>query len=679
MKSRLLLGILTLSTLCTSSFAQASLTGSPNPFTADANGLGKISVTWSAPGATAVEVRVNSPTGTPFSGGGPTGSAVTGQWASDGLKFFLLDVSAGEPGTTLATFTAHSAGLPGLPSGTNILISSNNGQLLTYDAEGSSAMEIHLNTPNGPLLARFSTPSGTVSTGSWVTDGMRFFLQDVTGDHPLTYQYTLAEAVATVIPGAPGTPGVFFGASPGIVPDPSNTEVGITSLYWNAPGVSQVEIHVGAADGPLFTDAGGNNFYQTGDWVSNGMQFYLQNASSGNSTSPANTLAVATVGVQSATQHFIAANNGQSVVSIFDSQTGTPITNIDLPAAWAEEMRPSPDGSEIYVLGTDWNYYVVDPLTSSVKSSINLSKALNGGPVPAEHFTWIVDNQLRHLILGTDPSGLISIVDPIAGTLLKTLSCKCALSTTLAYDPYNGTTYIPEAATDTTPYANLIAVVNPDLTLGTAIVGPTPLFGNGAGQRTAFTNIAVVQSGFQAGALVLQLLSRDTANPFDAGSSVLYSYNIQNNTFYDPGLVKPVSELVGYGPHLYLQVANPVQTGCCNPVVFEPLYGSIFSYQVVLNTTPAPKFQLEGSAAAPDPGTELLRGPVAVDGSAVYLRYAQATFGQNGYVYQGPVYIYKADPLTLDPTTPLTFLNAGPAPGLMEWTLGAYTFPFPPK
>jgi hypothetical protein len=673
MKSRLLLAVFTLSVLSTTALAQATLSGSPNPFPADANGLGQITLTWSAPGASTVEIHVNAADGPAFSGGGSTGSAPTGQWVTDGMQFFLQDVSGGEPGTTLTTFTAHAAGLPGLPAGTNILISSNNGQLLTYAAEGPTVMEIHLNTPTGTLLARLYQAEGTVATGPWVTNGLRFFLQDVTGGHPLTYQYTLATTVATVIPSTPGTSGVLFGATPGIAPDPSNTGVSTTSLYWNAPGTSGVEIHVGSADGPLFAAAGPNDFFETGDWVSDGMQFYLQNASAGNPTSPANTLAIATVDVQPSTQRFIAANNGKATVSVFNSSSGQPITTVDLPGVWALEMRPSPDGAEIYVLATDGNYYVVDPLTSSIKSSINLSTALNGGPVPAKHFTWIVDSQLRHLILATDPSGLISIVDPTAAALLKTLSCNCALGPALAYDPYNAATYIPEGATPTTPDANLIVVVNPDLTLGASIVGPT--IAGGAGQLTAFENIAVVQSGFQAGALVLQAITRDPTNPLDAGSSALYSYNIQNNTFYNPGLVNPVSELFGFGPHLYLQVAMPQL--CCDPAVYEPLYGSIFSYQVVLNTTPAPKFQLEGSAAAPDPSTELVRGPVAVDIHSVYLRYAQATFGQNGYAYQGPVYIYKADPLTLAPTTPLTFLNAGPAPGLVGWTLGTYTFPFP--
>ncbi|MGA7413324.1 MAG: hypothetical protein WBW33_22810 [Bryobacteraceae bacterium] len=675
MKLRLLLAVLSIPVLCSLAFGQATLTGSPNPFTVDANGLGQITLTWSAPAASNTEVRVNSATGPIFAAGGPTGSAETGLWVTDGMQFFLQDVSAGEPGTTLTTYTAQ-AGLPGLPAGTNILISSNNGQQLTYSVTGASEVEIHLNTPTGTLLARLTEAEGTVNTGPWVTNGMRFYLQDVSGGNPLTYQHTLATAVATVIPSFPGTPGVVFGATPGIAPDPTNTGASTASLYWNAPGTANVEVHVGTADGPLFAAAGGNGFYMTGDWVTDGMQFYLQNASAGNATSPANTLAITTVDVQSALTRYLAANDGKDVVSVFNSSSGQPITQIFLPAgAWALDMHASPDGNGIYVLGTDGNYYIADPLTSSITGSINLSKSFNGGPVPAEHFTWIQDATAKNLILATDSSGLVSIVDPTAGALVKTLSCQCALGPGLVFSPYNLKTYIPEAPTSKTPDANLIVVVNASLAFETPIAGPT-YAGSGTAPQTAFENITVVQSGL-SGALVLQLVSRDTANPFDTGAYVLYSYDIASNTFYDPNLVKPASTLLGFGPHLYLQVANQVQTSCCSPVVFEPFYGSIFSYQVVYSTSPGPKFELEGSADPPSPGMELLLGPVATDPSAAYLSYAQAYFGQNGYVYQSPIYIYKADPVTLQPSTSLMFLNSGAAPGLADWTLGSYTFTFP--
>jgi hypothetical protein len=84
-----------------------SLTASPNPIsvTAGAN-FGVTTISWIAPGAAAVEVRVNSPDGGLFASGSERGSAQTGLWVADGTIFYLQDVSAGKPLTaenTLAT------------------------------------------------------------------------------------------------------------------------------------------------------------------------------------------------------------------------------------------------------------------------------------------------------------------------------------------------------------------------------------------------------------------------------------------------------------------------------------------------------------------------------------------------------------------------------------------------
>ncbi len=52
-------------------------------------------------------------------------------------------------------------------------------------------VEIHVGSPDGPLLAR-PEKSGKTETGKWVSDGMLFFLQDVSADKPLTREHTLA-------------------------------------------------------------------------------------------------------------------------------------------------------------------------------------------------------------------------------------------------------------------------------------------------------------------------------------------------------------------------------------------------------------------------------------------------------------------------------------------------------
>jgi polysaccharide pyruvyl transferase WcaK-like protein len=92
------------------------ITAAPNPIPdADNSGLGATTLSWSVEGATLVEVRVGAPDGPLLSRTGPTGTARTGGWVSDGLVFFLQDVSEGRPLTashTLATATVNVAPHP---------------------------------------------------------------------------------------------------------------------------------------------------------------------------------------------------------------------------------------------------------------------------------------------------------------------------------------------------------------------------------------------------------------------------------------------------------------------------------------------------------------------------------------------------------------------------------------
>ena len=63
-------------------------------------------ISWMAPGAEAVEVRIGSPNGALFAAGSSRGLAQTGLWVPDGMTFYLQDISGGKPLTeenTLAT------------------------------------------------------------------------------------------------------------------------------------------------------------------------------------------------------------------------------------------------------------------------------------------------------------------------------------------------------------------------------------------------------------------------------------------------------------------------------------------------------------------------------------------------------------------------------------------------
>ncbi len=72
-------------------------TATPNPATLDGNGHGTVTLAWTAPPSVMfVEVHVGSPTGPLFAQTGPTGSAATGNWVTDGEIFFLQDRTGGK-------------------------------------------------------------------------------------------------------------------------------------------------------------------------------------------------------------------------------------------------------------------------------------------------------------------------------------------------------------------------------------------------------------------------------------------------------------------------------------------------------------------------------------------------------------------------------------------------------
>ena len=87
-------------------------------------------------------------------------------------------------------------------------------------------------------------------------------------------------------------------ASPNPVPVAANVLLGSTALSWNAPDVQRIEIHIGSPDGPLFAAAGNRGSVPTGNWVSDGLTFYLQDVSGGKPRTADYTLATLVVHLQ---------------------------------------------------------------------------------------------------------------------------------------------------------------------------------------------------------------------------------------------------------------------------------------------------------------------------------------------------------------------------------------------
>ena len=87
-------------------------------------------------------------------------------------------------------------------------------------------------------------------------------------------------------------------ASPNPIPVTGNAIVGTTTLSWNAPDAGLVEIRIGSPDGSLFTLQGNRGSIQTGNWVREGMTFYLQDVTQGRPLTSDYTLAELVVHLQ---------------------------------------------------------------------------------------------------------------------------------------------------------------------------------------------------------------------------------------------------------------------------------------------------------------------------------------------------------------------------------------------
>ena len=92
-------------------------------------------------------------------------------------------------------------------------------------------------------------------------------------------------------------PGTTFSANPNPIRVPHSPFIGVTTLTWHAP-VNKVEIHVGAPNGKLFAAGGIDGHAETGAWVTNGMTFFLQDATASDPAGRAATLAILPVAVQ---------------------------------------------------------------------------------------------------------------------------------------------------------------------------------------------------------------------------------------------------------------------------------------------------------------------------------------------------------------------------------------------
>jgi hypothetical protein len=286
-----------------------SITASPNPIrVTDGSGQGATTLLWSSRQTNEVEVRLGAPRGQLLARSGAGNfSQLTNNGIRDGMKVFLQDVSNNQPLTptyTLDSVTVHvvngvnsasQAPTGSITANPNPFVIDQTGlgqTTLNWTSTGVTAVEIHINAPNGPKFAGGDPGTFSLATGHWVTDGMTFYLQNVSNGLPLTSANTLAAiSMRAVSP----TPVGFISASPNpFTPDAHG--LGHTTLTWTSAGTNRVEVHVNAPNGNRIAATGSGTFSApTGQWVRNGMTFYLQNVSNGFPLTSAGTLATVTV------------------------------------------------------------------------------------------------------------------------------------------------------------------------------------------------------------------------------------------------------------------------------------------------------------------------------------------------------------------------------------------------
>ncbi len=285
----------------TQPLSQNLLTAAPNPLVVFAPAsVGTTTLTWNAPSVGSVEVHVGTPGGPLFAAGGSSGSATTGLWATGGMFFYLQDTTGGKPlvaENTLAVAALILHQQPGSFFATpNPIPNPSAGGLgqttVQWDLPGAGPLEVHVNSPAGTLFAAGGS-SGTAATGPWVTDQMQFFLESPSsGNLPGNLKGTLNVYVENQAHS--------FRATPNPISLAAGQNLGVSTLVWNVPGATSVELHVSAPDGTLFAAGGPTGTATTGQWVSDGTVFYLQNTSAGRPLAAANTIASVVIHVQTA-------------------------------------------------------------------------------------------------------------------------------------------------------------------------------------------------------------------------------------------------------------------------------------------------------------------------------------------------------------------------------------------
>jgi hypothetical protein len=216
--------------------------------------------------------------------------------AASDLRPFLTSIDGGMSNRPPASSTAAITATP-----LTVAAGQSTGRTtVSWQASGVGSVQIRIGSPTGPAMTGLEGPFGSASTGDWAVDGMLFYLQDASDGDSLGPAKTLAsvQVRATFTGVITGVKSGVIVASPNPVRVASGQAAGTATLNWRAQGVSKVQIRVGSPDGtPMTGYENPTGSAATGDWVTNGMTFYLQDASDGFSAGASRTLSAIRVSV----------------------------------------------------------------------------------------------------------------------------------------------------------------------------------------------------------------------------------------------------------------------------------------------------------------------------------------------------------------------------------------------
>ncbi len=261
-----------------------------------------------APGQT-----LNSSSGLLVNTAGPSSfSQSTGNWVVDGTEFYLQPLGDYDLGSTLAMVKVRLATAANLVCTGSISVSPNpivaaSGTALgTTTASGSAncaasiyvvASGLPISSSSGLLTSSAGPGNLYAPTGNWVGDGTQFYLQPAGDPNPAhTIDVVTVQVNTSAVESCWGT----ISATPNPIVASAGASLGTTVL--NGSATCATSIYAVAAGQDLTsssalmesTGGGGSFSASTGNWVSNGMQFFLQPAGD---PDPADSLAVVTVSV----------------------------------------------------------------------------------------------------------------------------------------------------------------------------------------------------------------------------------------------------------------------------------------------------------------------------------------------------------------------------------------------